>query len=287
MYKTILVPGLNALCRESALELATQVARQCDARIEYLHVHPDSRELARYASTLDMQSSMFSSQIWEAMVEGDKICAVRARKAFDTFCAREKLSGEGAVSAVFRESDGNAAERIAAEARYSDLVVLGRPEQPEDLAFGEAGEILIDGGRPLLLAPSRPCANPITTVAVAWKESATSVHAVTAALPLLKKATKIHIVGVAERDDEEAAVRASCERLAEMLRRHGLRPVAGVVRSGGRDPCEILLETASQKLEAGVLVMGGYGHSRAREFIFGGFTRAVLHGAPLPVLLAH
>ena len=287
MYKTILVPGLNARCSPQALELATQVARMCDGRIEYLHVHPDAQVLSRAVATLDVEASLFSDQIWEAMVEADKLCAMRARKTFETFCARENLTSEGAVSAAFREASGNAAERIAAEARYSDLVVLGRPEAPEDLAHSDAGDVLIGSGRPVLIAPSQACDNPISTVAIAWKESAASAHAVVAAMPLLKKAQRIHILGVAEGADDEAAVRTSCERLVEALRRNGLKPKAEHLPAGERDSCALVLETASQKLEAGVLVMGGYGHSRAREFIFGGFTRQVLHQAPLPVLMAH
>jgi nucleotide-binding universal stress UspA family protein len=66
-----------------------------------------------------------------------------------------------------------------------------------------------------------------------------------------------------------------------------MKPQVGKLFVDRRDPCEVLLEAAERKLHAGLLVMGAYGHSRAREFIFGGFTRTVLHDAPLPVLLCH
>ncbi len=287
MYKSILVPALIPVCDPDTLDLATQVARLGDGRIEYLYVHPDARELARYTSSLDFESGMFTQQIWDTLVEADKICLARARKAFDAFCACEKLTSEGAVSAAFRETEGNPGERAIAEARFGDLVVIGRPPAPEDLTTGEAGDVLIASGRPVLLTASGECHNPLTTVVIAWKESAASVHAVEAAMPLLKKAQQIHVLGVVEGDGDEAPVRRSAERLAETLKRHGLKPRASHVRAGTRDACEVLLETASQKLEAGVLVMGGYGHSRAREFVFGGFTRHVLGTAPLPVLLAH
>ena len=77
------------------------------------------------------------------------------------------------------------------------------------------------------------------------------------------------------------------QRLATYLRSHGLKPQTGHVRAGDRNAAEVLLEAADQKLKAGVLVMGGYGHSRTREFVFGGFTRRVLHSAPLPVFMCH
>jgi nucleotide-binding universal stress UspA family protein len=54
-----------------------------------------------------------------------------------------------------------------------------------------------------------------------------------------------------------------------------------------RSACDVLLEAATLELHAGLLVMGGYSHSRAREFIFGGFTRSVLHNAQLPVFVCH
>jgi nucleotide-binding universal stress UspA family protein len=66
-----------------------------------------------------------------------------------------------------------------------------------------------------------------------------------------------------------------------------MKPEVNKLSSNGRDPVEVLLATAERNLQAGLLVMGAYGHSRAREFIFGGFTRTVLHDAPLPVLLSH
>jgi len=287
MYKTILVPGLNAACRPTALELAAQVARPFDARVEYLHVHPDALAQARYVATMDVESSMFADQIRASLIEADRAATASARKIFDAFCAREGLTSEGAVSAVFRETQGDAVESIVSEARYADLTVLGRPEAPGDLVDSDAGDILTGSGKPLLLTAATQCDNPISTVAIAWKESAASAHAVLAAAPLLKKAQRIHIVGMSEGDDDDAAVRGSCERLAETLRRHGLKPRIEQLRAAERDSCDILLETASRKLEAGVLVMGGYGHSRAREFVFGGFTRRVLHSAPLPVLMAH
>ena len=142
-------------------------------------------------------------------------------------------------------------------------------------------------GKPLLLAPSSACSNPFSTVVIAWKETAPSARAVVAALPLLMKAEKIHILAVAENGDDVQPSLASAERLANYLRRQGLKVQAGQVEARGRNACAVLLEAAEQKLHAGLLVMGAYGHSRAREFIFGGFTRSVLRSAPLPVFLCH
>ena len=287
MIKKILVPGFNASCSPKALKLGLDVAKQFGGAIECLHVHPNARELTRYTASLDVESAMFSSQIWEALVAGDKTCAKRSRQVFDAFCDREHLNVASSVQASWQEVDGNNRDQTIAAGRYSDLVVFARPPLPEDLTTNGVGDVLVECGRPLLLAPSDGCTNPLSTVVVAWKESAATVHAVTAAMPLLAKAQKIHVLGVAEGDEDERPILASAERFAEFLRGHGLSPQAGHVRAKDRNACDVLLEAANERLHAGLLVMGGYGHSRAREFIFGGFTRRVLHSAPLPVFLCH
>lgn len=287
MIKSILVPGLNAPCNPKALDLALKVARLCDGHIDYLHVHPDSRELARYTTAVDVRAGGFTGQIWDALIAGDKTCAAESRRIFDAFCASEHLDKTGSVTASWCEVEGNDREQAIIEAYYNDLIVFARPASPEDLSMRGVGDVLVACGKPLLLAPSTACANPLSTVVIAWKESAASARAVAAALPLLKKAEKVHVLGVAEDAADEQSTLASAERLAKYLRRQGLRLQAGQIPARGRNACDVLLEAADQKLRAGLLVMGGYGHSRTREFIFGGFTRRVLHSAPLPVFLCH
>ena len=284
MFRSVLVPSLTSVCNEAAMELACRVAGPAEGHVTFLHVHPDARELARYTSSLDVESSMFTSQIWEAMQEGDKACAQRSRRIFDAFSASPKL---GAASASFREIEGNNRNATIDEARYYDLAVMGRPAEPEDMTTDGTADVLIDAGRPLLLAPSVPSDNPLTTVVVAWKPSAPSARAVAAAMPLLKQAEKIHVLGIAEDRSDEEEVLASAEKLASHLRKHGLKPQAGHVRANDRNAADVLIEAADQKLKAGVLVMGGYGHSRTREFVFGGFTRRILQKAPLPVFMTH
>lgn len=288
MFKSILVPGMNAVCNPKALELALKVARLFDGRVDCLHIHPDSRELARYTTTMDVRAGAFTGQVWDALIEGDKKCAAESRKIFEAFCAREHVGKTGTVTASWYEVEGNDLEQTIIEAYYSDIVVFARSSASDDLSIRGVGEVLVACGKPLLLAPSNASsADPHSTVVIAWKETAPSARAVTAALPLLRKAETIHVLSVAENDDDVEQTLASAERLANYLRRQGLKVQAGQVPAKGRNACDVLLEAADQKLHAGLLVMGAYGHSRAREFIFGGFTRSVLRSAPLPVFLSH
>jgi nucleotide-binding universal stress UspA family protein len=290
MIKNILVPGLNAICSRSALETALQAARLFDAHMTCLHVHPDARELARYTATLDSESGMFASQIWEAMVEGDKTAAARSRKVFDAFCAQEKLTsadkpGAQGVSVEWKERAGNNCDQTIAEAQYSDLIVFGRPAKPDDLTTNGVSDVLVDCGRPLLFAASQASAQPLTNILIAWKETAAAARAVTAAMPLLKKAGGITIAGVAESPDDKGAIENSVRRLAAALRWHGIAAETAVLE--GENAGDVLLQAAETSFKAGLLVMGGYSHSRTREMIFGGFTRRVLHSAPVPIFMCH
>jgi nucleotide-binding universal stress UspA family protein len=293
MIKTLLVPGMNSVNAPKALEMASQIARLFDGHIEFLHVHPDAGEMARYTASLDMESGMFAGEIWEALERADKARAVLSRKAFDAFMEKEKLgtghdqSGATAIAASWHEVAGNEVEQTINQAFYNDLVVFSRPAAPISLSTLGAGDVLVGCGRPLLLAPTRTCANPITNIAIAWKDTPSAARAVTAAMPLLAKAQKIVVLGAAEATGDDQSVLNSAEQLAAHLRWHGLKPQAGHIKFGDRDPCESIMQAATEKLHAGLLVMGGYGHSRARELLFGGFTRSVLREAPLPVFLCH
>jgi nucleotide-binding universal stress UspA family protein len=121
------------------------------------------------------------------------------------------------------------------------------------------------------------------TVVIAWKATAEAARAVTAAMPFLSLAKQIIIITVAENEttiEEEGAV-----RLMANLRWDGFNASVRRLQPGAQGAEETLLAAAGE--EAALLVMGGYGHSRLREWIFGGFTHRILHSAEIPVLIAH
>jgi len=89
-----------------------------------------------------------------------------------------------------------------------------------------------------------------------------------------------------EDDQRVAATMRSGEILADQLRWHGMQASACAIKDTGQSPAQAIIE-AALAAEATLLVMGAYGHSRARELIFGGVTRHVLEGAKIPVLLSH
>jgi nucleotide-binding universal stress UspA family protein len=126
-----------------------------------------------------------------------------------------------------------------------------------------------------------PVPDALGRIAIAWKPEAPASRAVALAMPLLVRASEVIVATVEESVDQ----RDEIDRLARYLGRHGLNATIARMRPGPDGPAATLLAAMTGK--ADLLVMGGYGHSRMREWVFGGFTTHVLAGAPLPVLLAH
>ena len=106
-------------------------------------------------------------------------------------------------------------------------------------------------------------------------------YAVTASLPFIARARHVVVMTVEEGGRSEDQP----DRLVDNLGWHGCRVTAERIAAEGREPADALLAAAQGR--AGLLVMGGYGHGRLREWVFGGFTQRVLADAPLPVLMAH
>jgi nucleotide-binding universal stress UspA family protein len=182
---------------------------------------------------------------------------------------------------------GDEFDHISMHARSHDLVVLaGGADRPGRFPEEALGGVIIGSGRPVLLAPEGESTATFDRIAIAWKDAPEAARAVTAAMPILEKAREIHVFSANESGPRGAAEMESSDRIARCLRRHGLNVRGHFVIPAGRTPAEAVLQSA-REVDAGLLVMGGYGHSRMREFVFGGFTQRVLRGVELPVLLFH
>ena len=120
------------------------------------------------------------------------------------------------------------------------------------------------------------------TVVIAWKATREAARAVTAALPFLQIAKQIVIITVAE---NHSALENEADRLMAVLRWRGVPVTVRHLQPDGQNAADKLLAAAHE--HAALLVMGGYGHSRLREWIFGGFTQHVLRGCEVPVVMAH
>jgi nucleotide-binding universal stress UspA family protein len=294
MLKTVLAHMTGTDCDSSVLATSLQLVRPSKGHIECLRVLPDPAALVAQAVQIDMGSAMVLADTLGAIEQQSRERTDRARAAMAEFRKSEDLvvadapPGPDAVSIGWHES--KAADEwdcIVSLARYHDLVVLaGGPERTGRLPPAALGSIAVSSGRPVVLAPEKPSKAPIKTIAVAWKDSAESARALSAAMPLLAQAQRIEVLSANEEESNITKCLDCSESVVRSLRWHGLNAHGHFIIPAGRAVPDALLESA-RGFHADLLVMGAYGHSRLREFVFGGFTQRILHGVDFPVFLFH
>jgi nucleotide-binding universal stress UspA family protein len=287
MIKTILVPATASDTDNAVFTSALAVARAFDAHLDFLHVRVDPAAMA---------ATMASDGSGAAIITGlvDRIDGEasqreeKARQLFQRFSERERLAtvdgpaGQPGLSGRWLRQIGDEAYWVAEYGRSVDLLVIGRPVDVQGVSVDTIERALLGSGRPVLIPAAAPLAGLPETIIVAWKAAPEAARAVTAAMPFLSTAKEILIVTVAEEQglsDEEGA------RLMTSLRWHGLNASTRHLQPDPHGAADTLLAAAGER--KALLVMGAYGHSRLREWIFGGFTRHVLRGADVPVLMMH
>jgi len=172
-------------------------------------------------------------------------------------------------------------------ARYGDLAIVARPG-PEGQPSGPPGlveSLVLTSGRPIIVLPPSGTRPRVRRILVAWNAGREAARAVADALPLLVRAEAVEVLVV---DHERRAASHGQEPGADIARhlsRHGARVEVRQLSSGGEDVGRLLLSQAAA-FGADLLVMGAYGHSHLREWVFGGVTRTVLHEAGFPVLMS-
>jgi nucleotide-binding universal stress UspA family protein len=173
---------------------------------------------------------------------------------------------------------------LARQGRRADLIVVGPGSDSDGSALAEAA--FMDTGRPALVVPAAWTGTlPPKRALVAWDGSREAARAAGDAIPLLRAAEDVVVLTV---DAHRAGSRFSDRPgfgLTTYLSRHGAKArVKQVAGSGGIT--DTILEQVTEE-RADLLVMGGYGHSRVREMMFGGVTRSILETAPSPILVSH
>ena len=174
-------------------------------------------------------------------------------------------------------------DAAASHARYFDFALVGwEPNNQTSRMTAEA--VIFGSGRPTILLPEFAKPHAIDHVAIAWDGSRVAARAVADAGWLLLRATKVSVLTVV--DEKPLHEKDAGEHLAESLRRHGLPADALAIRVEDRE-ISITLQERAIEHGADLLVMGGYGHSRVRDFVLGGATEGVLSDLRLPVLFSH
>jgi nucleotide-binding universal stress UspA family protein len=214
--------------------------------------------------------------------ESDK----RARTAVARFEQAAKLAGISAETRIISASISGGAEQLGQIARRFDLVVVGQPEGDKALPDEVVDEgVLFESGRPVIFVPFiQKIGLKLERVMVCWDGSRAATRAVADSIPLLQKAKTVEIVLVTAKgfkSDEAPGV-----DLAKHLARHGLQVTLKRITSPEIDVASTILSYAADS-SADMIVMGGYGHSRLREFVLGGVTRSILETMTVPAFMSH
>jgi len=287
MAIAVILAVLNGDERDGAvLETALSVARRTDAHLRVLHVRDDPADLI----LLTPPDSAALSQEMIAYAEREIAArAEQARRAFDAWQGRHKLvltaapPSRHSASAEWLERTGAIDRVVAEEAQRADLVVLpAQPKTQKNRSFDAFETALMKGGHPVLLVPETAPADLLARPMIAWKPAREAAHAVSAALPLLKYADKVDVFAATE--GEIRSTRAGT--LIDFLGWHGIAAAEVAIAPGAKTVGEALLAEANRRSTT-LLVLGGYGHSRLREMVFGGVTAHVLDQAGLATLMAH
>jgi nucleotide-binding universal stress UspA family protein len=216
---------------------------------------------------------------------------VRARDAADkTREVFEHVVGLRGVSAEWREIPAGADADPAVHTRYADLAILGQldPDSSEpDTIRPRPEQVTLASGRPILVVPyAGNFPNLGRRVVIGWNASREATRAVNDALPLLTAAEIVTVLTIDPREGPRAHGELPGADISLHLARHGV--TAEIERTASADlPVGEALLSRAADLEADLLVMGAYGHSRARELLLGGATRSLLRSMTLPVLMSH
>lgn len=273
-YKTLMVSLNLGESNERVLDVAVNLAQQFDAQVIGI-CGGHAMQLAyadSYASPdiYEMQSREISLQI--AHAEAEFRSALQARG--DRLDWRPTEAMEPLADFAVRE------------ARSADLLITGVPDT--DLFAApravRAVDLIMRAGRPVLVVPVTAATPKLESVLVGWKDTREARRAVADALPLLKRAGHVCVLEIADAADLPSAHRRLGDVVA-WLGRHGVvaEPMAANRNPGDPDQ----LGTIATEQGADLIVAGAYGHSRLREWVMGGVTRSLMHGAQRCSLLSH
>lgn len=274
--KSILLNVQNDAALVARIENALSIARGCGAHLSCVHVTPIEAYIA-----FDSFGGVFvMNSVIKALDEEEAALKLRVE---------EELRNED-VSWDYVQVTGNLIGQVVGRSALSDLVITGRMAKPADFAgssLGHLGDLLYRSRTPLLIAgdDGEPC-DPTGAALIAWDGSYEAANAVRSSIGLLKLASDVRVLQV-EEAKEEAFPRTG---LLEYLSRQGIHAELQVEQAPAGEEAEFvaaLIVSQARAIDAAYIVMGGYNHSRTGEYLFGGVTRTMLSGCPLPLVVAH
>ena len=210
----------------------------------------------------------------------------KARAAIAHFEQNAKRSGLSFETRVLSTSISGAADQLGQIGRRFDLIVVGQANRDEAGADDIVDEgVLFESGRPVVFVPYIQKAGlALDRVMICWDGSRAATRAVADAMPFLHKSKQVEVVIIATGRPKSDEIPGA--DLGQHLARHGLKVEVKRITSPDIDVPSTILSYAADS-SADMIVMGGYGHSRLREFVLGGATRGLLEAMTVPVLMSH
>ena len=281
----ISVPITGADRDVMALSTAFQMARAFNAHVEVLFIQRDPRDVVVYA-TMTLRPEITENVI-NAEIELQEAASLAAQRNFSNAAAdcgvriMDVPSRIGAATANYRAVTGHLGQVMADAALLSDLVVFPPIVKGDDL-HNAFLQVLLKVGRPVLLSARGKPAHIGQRVAIGWDGRSAAAKALVAALPILEKAETAQLVTIGPLSGNECSI----EDARKFLALHEIRCSELIIERGSRPVSEMLVDAATAS-GYDLLVVGGYGHSRLAESIFGGVTEGIVSHAELPILLVH
>ncbi|GLQ56633.1 universal stress protein [Devosia nitrariae] len=275
MIKDVIVYLTGSSADEERMAHALAVTAQFDAHLTGLHAH------ALPQLTVATDASL-AAEVQQVIVES-------TQRADAVHAILERQFAVLAIPNDLRRIDaypGALGRAVASEARTADLFIGSRPYNNANDEERLEEVVLFGSGRASFLAPpAHRAPDRYERVLVAWKNTRESARAVAEAMPFLRSAGEV-IVAVVEEDgaSEERGMQPHGD-IGRHLSRHGVKAEVRVIDGWTRSGDAILNEAG--RSGAQLVVMGGYGHSRLRQWLLGGVTRQLLSEAQVPILIAH
>ncbi|MCW5745377.1 MAG: universal stress protein [Alphaproteobacteria bacterium] len=265
--RTLIVHGDSSDSLSTRVALAIAVAREHDAKLTV--VYP----LEGAAATL-----MYAEHVPLAAIQ-QQIEAERQRATEIRASVAERVAREG-VRLDWRTMEGRPASLLTSAGAVADAIVMSQDEEDAELPL--VATVVLTAGRPVLCVPRRGSFSTCgRRVIVAWNGSREATRAMHDSLPFLQRAEQVQLFAA----DAATEGAASLEDAAAHLAAHGAKVELRRGQVDDKDAGAAILDAAAT-FGADLIVMGAYGHSRLREWVFGGATRTVLHAMTIPTLLS-
>jgi nucleotide-binding universal stress UspA family protein len=277
MFKNLLVHVPSERSPRPAIDGSVSLAMSCGAHLDAVAGGYESSSVPFVAEGGAAVASIFEVEHAQALE--------RAEAALRVFEVEAKAAGIGYTTRVVAGSFAEVAASVGATARLYDLTVVSQGEPDRETFDNQLPtELLFQSGGPLLFLPYtfrggfRPA-----RIGICWDGSRLAARALRDAMPFLTRADRLTAITL---NPSEVPPDASATQLARHMARAGL-PIRNVSLQSDRGNLQASLLSIAADEGFDLLVMGGYGHSRLQETLFGGVTREMFRSMTVPVLMSH